>query len=136
VEEALKAGFSVTAFARDPEKLALEHAQLAVYRESSWTGMQLRWRFMERAVISALGPTSNKPELPSAVLWMASWWVCGSVGFKVIVTAEPASDDAERGDFSRLMDACRRLARNVNRRYARGAGQGLAQGGRSFVSPC
>ena len=64
VEQALARGHTVTALARNPAKLALQHEQLKVIpgdiRDAAKVAQAVAGA---DAVISVLGPTSNKPEL-------------------------------------------------------------------------
>jgi len=118
VEEALKAGYSVAAFARQPEKLRVEHAQLTLCQGELLDSDAVAGALHGAgAVISALGPTSNRPELTVSrgmpgILAGMQWHGVR----RLIVTAGAGIGDAEDAPtvFSRLMDALvRTLARNV-----------------------
>jgi putative NADH-flavin reductase len=62
VEQALAAGHEVTALARDPAKLGLQHPKLRVVKGSLSDGSALESAVSGAdAVISALGPRSNDP---------------------------------------------------------------------------
>lgn len=118
VEEALKAGYSVAAFARDPEKLGIEHARLIKCQGELLDSDAVAGAIHGAgAVISTLGPTSNRPELtvsrglPIILAGMQRHGVR-----RLVVTAGAGIGDAEDAPtvFSRLMDALvRTLARNV-----------------------
>jgi len=118
VEEALKAGYSVAAFARQPEKLGVDHAQLTLCRGELLDSDAVAEAVLGAgAVISTLGPTSNRPELTvsrgmQGILAGMQWHGVR----RLIVTAGAGIGDAEDAPtvFSRLMDALvRTLARNV-----------------------
>jgi len=118
VEEALKAGFSVAAFARDPEKLGLDHTQLTMCQgELLDIGAVAGAMQGAGAVISTLGPTSNRPELTVSRGMEGILAGMQQHGIRrLIVTAGAGIGDAEDAPtaFSRLMDALvRTLARNV-----------------------
>jgi putative NADH-flavin reductase len=62
VEQALAAGHEVTALARDPGKLGIEHAKLRVVKGSLADAAKLEEAVAGAdAVISTLGPRSNEP---------------------------------------------------------------------------
>jgi putative NADH-flavin reductase len=63
VEQALAAGHDVIAFARTPAKLGIEHAHLTVVQGDVQNKAQVSQAIAGvDAVISALGPTENKPD--------------------------------------------------------------------------
>lgn len=62
IEQALQAGHTVTALVRNPAKLTLQHPHLRVVQGQLTDAAQLAAVIAgQDAVISALGPTSNKP---------------------------------------------------------------------------
>jgi putative NADH-flavin reductase len=127
LEEALKAGYSVAAFARDPEKLGIEHALLTVCQ-----GELLDREAVAEAVhgagavISALGPASNKPEFTISRSMQGILAGMQQHGVKrLIVTAGAGIDDSEDAPtiMSRLMEALvKTVARNVYEDMLRVAG--------------
>ena len=63
VEQALAAGYAVTAFVRSPEKLGVKHANLTVFKGDSMDAAAVENAIAgQEAVISALGPT--RPPVP------------------------------------------------------------------------
>jgi putative NADH-flavin reductase len=64
LEQALAKGHSVTVLARNPDKLAVRHDQLKVIQGDIRDAEKVAQAVAgAEAVISVLGPTSNKPEL-------------------------------------------------------------------------
>ena len=118
VEEALKADYSVTAFARQPEKLGIDHAQLTLCQGELLDSEAVAGAIHGAgAVISTLGPTSNRPELTVSHGMDVILTGMQRHGVRrLIVTAGAGIGDAEDAPtvFSRLMDVLvRTLARNV-----------------------
>lgn len=65
VKQALAAGHDVTAYARTPSKLDIAHERLTIVQGDMQNGAKIREAVAGAdAVISALGPTSNKPGSP------------------------------------------------------------------------
>ena len=133
VEEALKAGYSVTAFARDPERLAIDHAQLTVCQGELLDREAVAGAIHGAgAVISALGPTNNKPEF--TVSRAMDGILVGMQQHRVkrlIVTAGAGIGDVEDAPtiLSGLMDALvMTFARNVYEDMLRVAGLVRASG--------
>lgn len=63
VEQALEAGHTVTAFVRSPEKFAVKHANLIVFKGDAMDAVAVEYAIAgQDAVISALGPT--RPPVP------------------------------------------------------------------------
>jgi putative NADH-flavin reductase len=62
-EQALEAGYTVTAFVRSPEKFGLKHVNLIVFKGDSMNAVAVENAIAgQEAVISALGPT--RPPVP------------------------------------------------------------------------
>jgi putative NADH-flavin reductase len=65
VKQGLAAGHTITAYARNPTKLDVSHERLKVIQGEMSEGDKISQALAGAdAIISALGPTSNKPERP------------------------------------------------------------------------
>lgn len=63
VRQALEAGYDVTALARTPSKLSIQHPKLKIVQGDLLDEARVREVIQDAdAVISTLGPSSNKPE--------------------------------------------------------------------------
>jgi putative NADH-flavin reductase len=70
VDQALEAGYKVTAFVRSPEKLGIEHGNLTVFQGDVMDAESVEGAIVgQDAVLSALGPT--RPPVPDMMVTAA-----------------------------------------------------------------